>query len=78
MLFKPNSQLVFISLRELPRKENKGTFWVVALADTKTYENIEFFPKDPQQFSSFEQGELIDVMLDFSGRYCSLVLADGN
>lgn len=77
MLFNPKiGQVVFISCREIPKKDKSGTFHIVTVADPNTYENVEFFPKDVNDFSGIEQGELIEVNLDCSGRFNSLCRVD--
>jgi hypothetical protein len=74
MLFNPKcEQVVFISLQSIPKKDKSGNFSLVTVADPTTYENVAFFPENADDFKGIERGELINVELNCSGRFNSLV-----
>lgn len=74
MLFSPKcEQVVFISLNEIPKKDKSGKFCLVTVADPVTYENVSFFPDKADEFKDVQQGDLISVVLNCSGRFNSLI-----
>jgi hypothetical protein len=76
MLFRGSSDLIFLETVNLVSKAKQKPFSIVRLADPVTYENVDFFPRDVKQFEKLARGEVVQVAIDYDGKFTNLVRED--
>lgn len=75
MVFKNPNECIFRGMRELVSKKNGKPFTLVTIADPVSYETIDFFPDNAEDFRNLKPGQKVKIALTSNGSYTSLILS---